>query len=119
MPLEPDERDRGYVLDMILSGEDALEFIEGLDEAAFRLSKLHQHAVVRAIEIVGEAAGRLSADFVRNHPGLPWSAMRGMRHRLAHDYNNIDLAVVWRVARHELPEVLPTLRRICHQEPGV
>ena len=112
MPLEPGERDLGFVLDIILSADDALEFIEGLDEEAFLRSKLHQHAVIRAIEIVGEAAGRLSAEFRNAHSELRWLDMIGMRHRLIHGYDKVRLEVVWEVVRQELPPLVQALRRI-------
>ena len=112
MPLRPGERDLGFVLDIILSAEDALEFVEGLDEGAFLRSKLHQHAVIRAIEIVGEAAGKLSPEFRSAHSDVPWKEMIGMRHRLIHAYDKVSLAVVWAVVRDELPTLLPALRRI-------
>ena len=112
MPLRPGERDLGFVLDIILSAEDALEFVEGLDEEAFLRSKLHQNAVIRAIEIVGEAAGRLSPEFRNAHSEVQWSDMTGMRHRLIHGYDKVRLEVVWEVVREELPPLLQVLRRI-------
>jgi uncharacterized protein with HEPN domain len=84
MPLKPGERDLGFVLDILLSAEDAIEFVDGLREAEFFASKLHQHAVMRAIEIIGEAASRLSPEFRQDHSEAPWSNMTGMRHRLIH-----------------------------------
>ena len=112
MPLEPGERDLGFILDIVLSASDALEFVEGLDQEAFLKSKLHQHAVIRAIEIVGEAAGRLSPEFRSAHSDVPWREMTGMRHRLIHEYDKVSLKVVWAVVRDELPALLPALRRI-------
>ena len=112
MPLEPGERDLGFILDIVLSANDALEFVEGLDQEAFRKSKLHQHAVIRAIEIVGEAAGRLSPEFRSAHSDVPWREMTGMRHRLIHEYDKVSLEVVWAVVQDELPALLPALRRI-------
>ena len=112
MPLEAGERDRGFVLDMILSGEDALEFAEGLDKAAFLKSRLHQNAIIRAIEVVGEAASRLSPEFRNAHRELGWSEIIGMRHRLIHGYDKVSLDVVWDVVRDELPATVEALRRI-------
>jgi len=113
---EPGERDRGFILDMVLSATDAVEFVRDLDEAEFRSSRLHQNAVIRAIEVVGEAAGRLSPEFRQGHDDVPWSEMIGMRHRLIHGYDKVRLEVVWEVARHELPRLLDVLARFAVPE---
>jgi uncharacterized protein with HEPN domain len=55
------ERDAALLLDMLLAARDAQSFIEGLDEAAFLASRLHQNAVIRSLEVLGEAAGKVSA----------------------------------------------------------
>ena len=55
-------RDAALLLDMLLAARDAQSFVEGLDEAAFRASRLHQNAVIRSLEVIGEAAGKVSAD---------------------------------------------------------
>jgi uncharacterized protein with HEPN domain len=60
-----------------------------------------QDAVVRQLEIIGEANRRLSDDFRDRHSNIPWRAMIGMRNRIAHDYLNIDVQVVWEVVRHQ------------------
>jgi uncharacterized protein with HEPN domain len=61
------ERDAA-LLDMLLAARDAQSFIAGLDEAAFLASRLHQNATIRSLEIVGEAAGKVSADTTTKHP---------------------------------------------------
>lgn len=76
--------------------------MEGLDFQALKASQLHQAALVRQLEIIGEAAGRVSKAFRESHPGLPWSQIIGMRNRLTHDYRNVDLAIVWEVLTVEL-----------------
>ena len=67
-------------------------------------------AVVRAIEIVGEAASRLSAETKNAVPAVPWAAIAGMRNRLVHAYFDIDYDVVWRTASIEVPVILVSLR---------
>jgi uncharacterized protein with HEPN domain len=68
-----------------------------------------QFAITRAIEIVGEAASRLSPAYRAAHGGVPWRSIIGMRHRIVHDYDDIDLHVVWHVATEEPPRLLSTL----------
>jgi uncharacterized protein with HEPN domain len=62
------ERDAALMLDMLLAARDAQSFVEGLDQAVFLASRLHQNAVVRSLEIIGEAAGKISATTRRSTP---------------------------------------------------
>jgi uncharacterized protein with HEPN domain len=103
-------RDAALLLDIMLAAEDALSFIAGLDERAFLASGLHQSAVIRKFEVMGEAAGKVSKTFCATHPEIPWKQMTGLRHRLIHDYGDVRLDIVWRVARETLPGLIATLR---------
>ena len=78
-------------------------YIAGLEREAFFQGLMVQDAVVRQLEIIGETSRRLSDDFRDRHAYIPWRAIIGMRNRIAHDYINIDLQVVWEVVRQDLP----------------
>ncbi|HET8995626.1 MAG TPA: DUF86 domain-containing protein [Acetobacteraceae bacterium] len=103
-------RDETLLLDMLLAARDAIGFVAAIDEAQFEDSKLHQNAVIRSIEIIGEAAGKVSRAFQQVHPEFPGMAIIGMRHRLIHDYNEVRLDLVWDVARNRLPELITALQ---------
>ncbi len=109
-------RDAGLLLDMLLSARDAREFVEDLDEAAFLVSRLHQNAVIRAFEVMGEAAGKVSAGTQAAHPQIPWSKITGMRHRLIHEYDDVDLHVVWQTIRDDLPPLIAVLTALVPRE---
>jgi uncharacterized protein with HEPN domain len=111
-PDEADEswRDAALLLDMRLAAEDAVAFVAALSEQAFLDSNLHQSAVIRKLEIIGEAAGRVSKVFRAAHPNIPWREMTGLRHRLIHGYGDVRLDIVWRVATEKLPGLIDTLR---------
>jgi uncharacterized protein with HEPN domain len=96
------ERDAALLLDMLLAAHDAQEFIEGLDEAAFLASRLHQNAVIRSLEVLGEAAGKVSAATRAAHPEISWRDIIGMRHRLIHGYGEVRLDIVWMVINERL-----------------
>ena len=66
-----------------------------------------QDALIRELEVLGEAAGRVSADFVAAHPEIPWKEITGLRHKLVHDYFEVDLQIVWNTATINVPAVLP------------
>lgn len=104
--------------DILKSAESTLRFAEGLDEAAFLGSELHQQAIIRTIGIVGEAAWRMTPGFKAAHPDVPWQAMAGMRHRIVHNYAEVDLDLVWRVVTHELPPLVIHLRALILPDEG-
>ena len=113
--MPPDRSDEGWrdaalLLDIMLAAEDALSFVAGLDERAFLASGLHQSAVIRKLEVMGEAAGKVSNAFCAAHPEIPWKQMTGLRHRLIHDYGDVRLDIVWRVASETLPGLIAMLR---------
>jgi uncharacterized protein with HEPN domain len=70
--------------DMILAARDARSFAGGMDEASFLASRLHQNAVIRSLEVIGETAGRVSPSMCAAHSEVLWSEITGMRHRLIH-----------------------------------
>jgi uncharacterized protein with HEPN domain len=94
----------------MLAAEDALSFVASLDERAFLASDLHQSAVIRKLEVMGEAAGKVSTAFCTAHPEIPWKQMTGLRHRLFHDYGEVRLDIVWRVTKETLPGLIAILR---------
>ena len=77
-------RDASLLLDMWLAARDAQAFVEGLDEAGFMASRLHQNAVIRSLEVIGEAAGKVSAGCRAVLPAIVWRDIIAMRHRLTH-----------------------------------
>ena len=103
------ERDAALLLDMLLAARDAQRFVEGLDEAAFLASQLHQNAVIRSLEVLGEAAGKVSAAVTAAHPEIPWREITGMRHRLIHGYAEVRLDLVWTVVRDRLAPLIAQL----------
>ncbi len=91
-----------------------LDTLDRITELARRTSKTEfdgdwviQSALMRELEVLGEAAGRLSPEFVKAHPEIPWREITGIRHELIHDYFEVDTEVVWRTATENVPEVVP------------
>lgn len=84
-----------------------MRYAEGVTDAtALAGNEMVQDAIVRNLEIIGEAASRIVNDdpaFIVAHPDLPWAAMRGMRNKMIHEYFNVDWEIVWRTIRLDLP----------------
>lgn len=99
-------RDEGWVLDMLDATRKIAEYTCGLDEASFYKSTRDQDAVIRRFAILGEAAKRISPEFQKTHPEIPWRKIAGFRDVIVHDYFNVDLKRVWRLAKNEIPSLI-------------
>ncbi len=81
------------------------EYAKGMTQAGFVKDPILQDAIIRRLEVIGEAVKGLSSSFKEKHSGPPWKQMAGMRDILIHEYFNVDLVLTWKVVKHELPSV--------------
>ncbi len=86
--------------------------VRGQSRPGFDADDLRQLALLHLIQVLGEAASRVSADLRARHPELPWAAMIGMRNRIVHGYDHVDPDIVWRVATEDVEPVLAALDRL-------
>jgi uncharacterized protein with HEPN domain len=103
----------GHMLDM---SEKALEISAGKDREAYDKDETLRLALTHIIQIIGEAAQRVSPEFRQVYPQLPWQQIIGMRHRIVHDYLNIDEDVIWEVLNQDLPSLAKILKGILPPE---
>jgi uncharacterized protein with HEPN domain len=99
-------RDEAYLLDILIASQKILRFTEGVSREQFDRDELLQNALIRMLEVIGEAARSVSEDTKLAHASIPWRQMIGMRHRLVHEYFRIDLERVWETAQRDIPELL-------------
>lgn len=83
----------------------AQRFIEGMAYETFVDDEKTVFAVIRALEIIGEATKRIPHTVRERHPSVPWRAMAGIRDKLIHDYINVNLRIVWKTVQEEVPAV--------------
>lgn len=106
------DEDRIRVRHMIESAEAALRFVAGRTRPDLDADQMLLFALVRAVEILGEAASKVSLEARAAHGDIPWTAIIGMRNRLVHAYFNINADVVWVAATQEIPALLPQLQAL-------
>jgi uncharacterized protein with HEPN domain len=104
--------DRVRVLHMIDAAESLSQFVTGRKQTDLDQDRMLLFAVVRAIEVIGEAASKVSEETREASPAIPWNAIVGMRNRLVHGYFDIDTRIVWKTVTGEVPALLPLLRAL-------
>ena len=95
-----------HMLDAVARVE---RYVAGVELEVFLADEILQDAVVRQLEILGEAAGRISSPTCHRHPDIPWPKVTGLRHRLIHYYFGVDFKLVWKVATVEITDLRPKL----------
>jgi uncharacterized protein with HEPN domain len=108
--MQPDDLTR--IRHMFEAAENALGFISRKNRADLDTDPMLLFALVRAIEVIGEAASRVSAEQRAASPTLPWSAIVAMRNRLIHAYFDIDRDIVWRTVTEEIPSLRSQLLQL-------
>jgi len=111
--------DAVYLQDMLDALAQISEYATGQDHQSLSRDAMRLDAIVRRLEIVGEAARKVSEELKRQHPDVPWGEIDGMRHRIVHDYANVDTATVWDTVKADVPALQAQLRAILTQLPAV
>ena len=104
-----DDRQNGLLRDILDSATAIRRYLAGVSREKFFADQEKQDAVLRRLEIIGEAASRLAPETQGLFPTVPFRSMRGMRNIIAHDYGEVNLALVWETAAHDLDDLIQTL----------
>ncbi len=88
------------------------DYVGDTDRATFNAEPMVQDAVIRQPEIIGEASRQLPDEFRNQYDTVPWHAIIGVHNRIAHDYLNVDLDIVWEVVQYDLPDLREHIREI-------
>jgi len=102
-------RDDAYMLDMLLAARKVQSYTRNVNLERFRDDDLIQNAVMHQIQIIGEAARKISRQYKDAHPEIPWQMIIGMRNRLVHEYFDIIPERVWDVVERDIPELIPLI----------
>lgn len=102
-------RDDATILDILRSARLVGKFIGGMDKPAFLDDIKTQSSVLYRLGVIGEAVKRLSPEFRSRQPGVPWKEVAGMRDKVVHDYDEVDLDEVWKTATADIPRLIEFL----------
>jgi uncharacterized protein with HEPN domain len=109
--MQPDQRDAAYLWDMLDAAQTVQQLISSLDFPQYSNDRRTQLAVERSLEIIGEAAGRVSDLFRNAHPEIPWRQIIGQRNVLIHEYGEIKQERIWKVVRENVPQLIELLKQ--------
>ena len=120
--MRPEERDPAYLWDMVEACRAVMEFTEDvtLEEflAAGRDGEMRRLAVERELEILGEAARRVSDHFREEHPDVPWRELVGLRNVISHQYDKVSYAGIYRMLKEQIPNLRAKLESLLPPVPG-
>ncbi|MCC6682716.1 MAG: DUF86 domain-containing protein [Phycisphaeraceae bacterium] len=112
-----DKRDIGYLWDMLDAARTAVTFTSGKTFEEYLHDRLLRLAVERLVEIIGEAARKVSPEFRAQHPEIPWPKIVAQRHVLVHEYDDIQDNLIWQVATQHAAELIRLLKPLVPPPP--
>jgi len=115
--MPPENRLLSYIVDMVVAITTITDYISGMKFEDFKADDRVKSAVKWQFIIIGEAANRLTPEFITHHSHIPWHEIRGMRNRLAHEYDKLDDRILWETIQQNLPTLLSQLLGLIPQSP--
>lgn len=105
-----------YLRDIIYAIEKAEQFVEGIDFISFKANDEKVFAVIRALEIIGEAVKKLPISVRAQYPDVPWQDIAGMRNKLIHEYFGVNIRRVWETVQEDLPPLRDAVMEMLERE---
>jgi len=115
--MQPDERDTAYLWDMLDYSRRAIELTERQSLPEYLNDRFQQMALERCVEIIGEAARRVSMEFREAHPEIPWRRIIAQRNVMAHEYDDILQELLWKTATEDVPALIELLAPLIPTPP--
>lgn len=105
-----------FLRDLLEHAEKATEFIAAMTADDFLRDEKTVFAVIRALEVVGEAAKKIPDDVRERYPAVPWREMSGLRDKLIHDYFGVNPGVIWKTVTDDVPKLIPLIFKVIEDE---
>lgn len=105
---------RDYLQDILEAIQDIADFTKDMSFEAFAGDKKTINAVIRSIEVIGEAAGKIPKTLRNRYPDVPWKKIVSMRNKLIHEYFGIDLEILWKVVTEDVPSLRAPIEKMLH-----
>lgn len=116
--MRPERADSAFLWDMLDAARAVDAFVAGKRFRDYEADRMLRGAVERHVEIIGEAAGKVSPAFRADHPEIPWHPINAQRHVLAHEYGEIEHTLLWKVATERIPKRIVCLEPLVATEDG-
>ncbi len=110
--------DEDYIRDILDAIDKIEKFVEDMDYEKFSRDDKTKFAVVRALEIIGEAVKNISNELKERHPNIPWKTIAGMRDKLIHAYFGVDWEVVWLTVDKDIPKIKLAFEKLLNEIAG-
>ena len=107
-----------YLGHMLDTARKALKLVQGKGRAEYDQDESLRLALAHLLQVIGEAARRVSPVYCQAHPQIPWKAITGMRHKVVHDYMTVDEDMIWDTVTHELRQLVTALEQLTPPEPS-
>lgn len=104
-----------YMEDILSSTQEIEEFTEGMSFDEFLRDRKTINAVLRSLEVMGEAVKKIPDGIRSKYPEIPWKYIAGMRDKLIHEYHGVDLEIVWKVIEEEIPPLKPEFEKMLEE----
>jgi uncharacterized protein with HEPN domain len=101
---------------MLAASKEAMEFAAGKTRQNLQKDRIRVLAIIKSIEIIGEAASKVTEEFKSENKYIPWNDIISMRNRLIHAYFDVDLDIIWQTVKSDLPDLIRALEKILPPE---
>ncbi len=107
-----------YLQDLAVAADRIASYVEGVTRAEFEADQMRIDAVIRNLQIIGEAVKKIPDSIQKRYPNIPWQEIAGLRNRVTHVYFDVDINIIWDVVQFELPALKIQIQQILRESSG-
>jgi uncharacterized protein with HEPN domain len=107
-----------YLQDIVRAADRIASYVEGITGSEFEADQMRIDAVIRNLQIIGEAVKKIPDSTQKEYPSIPWQEIAGLRNRVTHVYFDVDINIIWDVVQFELPMLKTQIQLILKERSG-